>query len=105
MKPYVSKIEYIAPKRKLKFKNPLYSIDATAIDLCLSLYDWAKFRTTKGAVKLHVKLKSTADYIPTFAIVTTEKVHEQKHIVLLTNNFHASSHSPPKILQPQLDLF
>ena len=52
----LSKCLPLAPKHKFRFKNPLYSLDATTIDLCLSLFDWAKFRTTKGAVKLHVKL-------------------------------------------------
>lgn len=69
----LSKCQPIAPKHKFKFKNPLYSIDATIIDLCLSLFNWAKFRTTKGAVKLN-----HSGYLPTFAIVTTGKVHEQK---------------------------
>lgn len=73
----LSKCQSIAPKHKFRFKNPLYSIDATVIDLCLSLYDWAKFRTTKGAVKLHVKLNHSG-YLPTFAVVTTGKVHESK---------------------------
>ena len=71
----LSKCQPLAPKHKFRFKNPLYSIDATIIDLCLSLYDWAKFRTTKGAVKLHVKLNHSG-YLPTFAVVTTGKVHE-----------------------------
>ncbi len=39
-------------QRKFRFKNKLLSLDSTVIDLCLSLYDWAKFRRTKGAVKL-----------------------------------------------------
>jgi len=73
----LSKCQPLAPKHKFRFKNPLYSIDASVISLCLSLYDWAKFRTTKGAVKLHVKLNHSG-YLPTFAIVTTGKVHEQK---------------------------
>jgi transposase len=73
----LSKCQPLAPRHKFRFKNPLYSLDATVIDLCLSLYDWAKFRTTKGAVKLHVKLNHSG-YLPTFAIVTTGKVHEQK---------------------------
>jgi len=73
----LSKCLPLAPKHKFRFKNPLYSIDATTIDLCLSLFNWAKFRTTKGAVKLHVKLNH-AGYLPTFAIVTTGKEHEQK---------------------------
>ena len=46
------------------------------IDLCPSLFDWAKFRKTKGAVKLHIKLNHSG-YLPTFAILTTGKVHEQ----------------------------
>ena len=39
-------------KRKFRFKNPLLSLDATVIDLCATMFDWAKFRLTKGAVKL-----------------------------------------------------
>ena len=73
----LSKCQPWAPKHKFRFKNPLYSIDATVIDLCLSLFDWATFRTTKGAVKLHVKLNH-AGYLPTFVVVTPGKVHEQK---------------------------
>jgi len=73
----LSKCQPLAPRHTFRFKNPLYSIDATTIDLCLSLYDWATFRTTKGAVKLHVKLNHDG-YLPTFAALTTGKVHEQK---------------------------
>src|SRR6516162_6478005 len=43
-------------RRKFRFKNKLLSLDATVIDLCASLYDWAKFRRTKGAIKLHLLL-------------------------------------------------
>lgn len=73
----LSKCQTVAPKHNFRFKNPLFSIDATVIDLCLSLYNWAKFRTTKGAIKLHVKLNH-AGYLPTFAIVTTGNVNDQK---------------------------
>lgn len=73
----LSKCQVIAPSHTFRFKNPLYSIDATVIDLCLSLYNWATFRTTKGAVKLHLKLNH-AGYLPTFAIMTCGNVHEQK---------------------------
>src|SRR3990167_707873 len=73
----LSKCQGIAPKHKFRFKNPLYSLDATVITLCLSLYNWAKFRTTKGAVKLHVKLNHSG-YLPTFMVVTPGKVHETK---------------------------
>ena len=73
----LSKCQAVAPRHKFKFKNAVYSMDASIIDLCLSLYDWAKFRTTKGAVKLHVKLNHSG-YLPTFMAVTPGKVHEQK---------------------------
>jgi len=43
----LSKCQPIAPEHKFRFKNPLYSIDSTIIALCLSLYDWAKFRSFK----------------------------------------------------------
>ena len=36
-------------RHKFRFKNKLVSIDSTVIDLCLSMYDWAKYRQTKGA--------------------------------------------------------
>ena len=73
----LSKCLAVAPRHKFRFKNPLYSLDATTIELCLSLFDWAKFRTTKGAVKLHVKLNH-AGYLPTFVAVTTGREHEVK---------------------------
>ncbi len=41
-------------KGKFRFKHKLVSLDSTTIDLCLSMYDWAKFRRTKGAVKLNL---------------------------------------------------
>lgn len=73
----LSKCKPIAPRHKFKFKNPLYSIDASLIELCLSLYNWAKFCATKGAVKLHVKLNHSG-YLPTFLVMTAGNVHEQK---------------------------
>lgn len=74
----LSKCQAIAPRHKFRFKNPLYSIDATVISLCLSLFNWAQFRKTKGAVKLHVKFNpALRDYLPSFALVTTGRVHER----------------------------
>ena len=64
-------------KHKFRFKNKLVSIDSTVIDLCLSLYDWAKFRRTKGAVKLHLVLDHDG-YLPCFGIITDGKVHDVK---------------------------
>jgi len=62
-------------KKKFRFKNPLYSLDASTIDLCLSLFPWAQFRQTKGAIKLHLVLDHDG-YLPTFALITEGKRHE-----------------------------
>ncbi len=59
----------VTGKKKFKFKNKLVSLDSTTIDLCLSMYDWAKFRRTKGAVKLHLVLDHDG-YLPLFAVIT-----------------------------------
>jgi hypothetical protein len=61
--------------KKFRFKNKLVSLDSSVIDLCLSMYDWAKFRTTKGAIKLHLLLDHDG-YLPSFAVITTGKVHD-----------------------------
>jgi hypothetical protein len=60
---------------KFRFKNKLVSLDASVIDLCLELYDWAHFRHTKGAVKLHLLLDHDG-YLPSFAVLTDGKTHE-----------------------------
>jgi hypothetical protein len=62
-------------KKKFRFKNPLLSLDATVIDLCAKMFDWAKFRRTKGAVKLHLLLDHDG-YLPSFAVITDGKTHE-----------------------------
>jgi hypothetical protein len=64
-------------KRRFRFRNKLFSLDATVIELCASLFDWAKFRQTKGAVKLHLLLDHDG-YLPVFAHITEGKVHEVK---------------------------
>lgn len=64
----------LTPKHKFRFKNPLYTIDASTIDLCLSVFPWAKFRTTKGAIKLHC-LYDHSGAMPTFITVTDGKKH------------------------------
>ena len=62
-------------KRKFRFKNPLLSLDASVIDLCATMFDWAKFRRTKGAVKLHLLLDHDG-YLPSYAVITEGKKHE-----------------------------
>jgi IS4 transposase len=51
------------------------SLDASVIDLCATMFDWAKFRLTKGAVKLHLLLDHDG-YLPSFAVITEGKKHE-----------------------------
>lgn len=62
-------------KKKFRFKNKLLSMDASLIELCLSLYDWADYQTTKGAVKLHMLLDHEG-YLPVFVNITEGNVHE-----------------------------
>jgi Transposase DDE domain/Domain of unknown function (DUF4372) len=64
-----------APGHSFKFKNPLYSLDASTVDLCLSVFSWADFRKTKGAIKLHVGLNH-AGYLAEFVSVTEGKNHD-----------------------------
>lgn len=61
-----------APRHGFRFRNPLYALDATTIDLCLSVFPWAAFRRTKAAVKLHVGLDQ-AGHLPSFLEVTDGK--------------------------------
>jgi len=62
-------------KHKFRFKNKLLSLDSSTISLCLSLFPWAKFRRTKGAVKLHLLLDHDG-YLPTFALVSNGSRHD-----------------------------
>lgn len=68
-------VEQKGGKKKFRFKNKLVSLDSSVIDLCLSLYDWAKFRRTKGAVKLHLLLDHDG-YLPSFAVITDGKTSD-----------------------------
>jgi putative transposase len=64
-----------APNHHFKFKNPLYSLDASTIDLCSVAFPWADFRKTKGAVKRHIGLNH-AGYLPEFVAITEGKKHD-----------------------------
>ena len=58
-----------------RFKNPLYSMDASTIDLCLAVFPWTDFRSTKGAIKLHVGLNHES-YLPEFVTITDGKTSD-----------------------------
>ena len=64
-----------APAKPFRFKNKLLSLDATVIDLCLAMFPWARFRRTKGAIKLHLLLDHEG-YLPTFALITSGGKHD-----------------------------
>ena len=59
----------------LDLTNTVYALDATTIDLCLSLFDWAPFRSTKAAVKMHTLL-DLRGAIPTFIHISDGKMHD-----------------------------
>ena len=63
--------------RKFRFKHKLYSIDSSVIDLCASLFPWATYRRTKGAIKLHLQLDHDG-YLPEFAYIREGSVHDCK---------------------------
>lgn len=66
----------VAPgKKKFRFNNKLYSFDSSTIDLCLSVFSWANFRSTKGGIKLHALLDHDG-YIPAFANITDAKTSD-----------------------------
>jgi len=66
-------------KHGFRFKNPLYSIDATTIDLCLKLFPWADFRDTKAGIKLSIKLDHRGK-VPCFAVISNARTHESKEL-------------------------
>jgi len=74
----LGKCQTMAQGRKpFRFKNKLYSFDSTLIELCVSLFDWARYRRTKGAVKLHLLLDHDG-YLPTFGVISEGRMHDVK---------------------------
>ena len=73
----LGKCHEVSPGHRFKFKNKLYLLDTTTVDLCLSVFPWAKFRKTKGAIKLHMGIDADG-YLPTFLSMTDGKVHESQ---------------------------
>ena len=66
---------YVDDEFGIHLKRTVYALDATTIDLCLSLFPWARFRKHKAAVKLHTLIDLRGS-IPTVVIITDGKVHE-----------------------------
>jgi len=66
---------YAGENLGLDLDQTVYALDATTIDLCLALFPWARFRQTKGAVRLHTLLDLRGN-IPSFIVITDGKTHE-----------------------------
>lgn len=79
----VSKAKALTSGGGRRFRNPLKIIDASTIELCLARYDWAKFRSAKGAVKLHVAFNGDHCF-PEQVQVTTGAVHEVNQMATLS---------------------
>jgi len=69
--------EYAHTRLAMDVDNAVYALDASVIDLTLSLFPWAKFRKTKGAIKLHAMIDLRGN-IPAFLTITDGKVHDVK---------------------------
>lgn len=68
---------YAGSELAIEIDNAAYALDASTVDLTLSLFPWAKFRTTKGAIKLHAMIDLRGN-IPAFLTITDGKVHDVK---------------------------
>lgn len=64
-------------------KNNIFIIDSSTIDLCLSIYPWAKFRKTKAAIKLHIKMDAKTS-IPDFIHISDRKMHDVNVLDMIT---------------------
>jgi hypothetical protein len=71
----LDKCRQAAPGHRFRFRNKLFSLDATVIDLSLSLFDWASYTRIKGAVKIHLLLDHDG-HLPTFAHITEGNVSD-----------------------------
>lgn len=68
----VCRAEASGKKRKFRFKHPLLTLDATVIPVCVSMFEWASYVRTKGAVKLHLVLENSS-FLPQYAVITPGK--------------------------------
>jgi len=77
-----ARLAYSTTELAIEVDNAVYALDASTIDLTLSLFPWAKFRTTKGAIKLHAMLDLRGN-IPAFLTITDGKLHDVKAAPLI----------------------
>jgi hypothetical protein len=70
-------------RRRFRFKHPLRTLDTTLIELCATVFDWARFVRTKGAIKLHLQLDHQG-CLPCWALVTAGDVNDVRVAQTLT---------------------
>ena len=71
----LDRCQRLTPGHSFRFKNKLYSLDASTLDLRLSVFPWADFRSTKGAIKLHIGFNHSG-YLPEFVTITEGKTSD-----------------------------
>ena len=71
----LEKCQSMNPRHRFRFKNKLYNMDSTNIDLCLFIFPRAKFRKRKGAIKLHYVLDHSG-MLPSFLVVKDTNEHD-----------------------------
>ncbi|WP_180147285.1 transposase [Desulfoluna butyratoxydans] len=95
----LGKCQALAPTmHKFLYENKLLSLDSSTISLCLGLFTWAKFRKTKGAVKLHLLLNHDG-YLQSFVHITSGSTHD----VTLARNLNIASESIVAMDQAYID--
>jgi len=72
---FLKRVQSMAPKYKPDLPSNLYIMDSTTVDLCLQLFPWARFRTSKGAVRIHTLMQADGS-LPVFMNITDGKVHD-----------------------------
>lgn len=77
-----SRCKGLAPKHGFRFKNPLYSLDASLIDLSLKIFPWSHYALGKGAMKLQLGLDHRG-FIPAFATITESRVSDSSYAKIL----------------------
>lgn len=72
---FLKRVQNMAPKYKLKLSSSLYMLDTTTIDLCLKLFPWARFRSTKAGINIHTLMQADGS-LPVFLNITDGKVKD-----------------------------
>lgn len=73
----VAKAQRLRITREFELHGRFYAVDSTVIDLCMSVFEWAQFRSTKSGIKVHTQIDIITE-IPTFYRITNAKVHDVK---------------------------